>query len=98
MRQLKPVCEFAEPDVVFECKLLEIEYLQRRQELDEAYHKIQLLIDEDKSGSQSGALATHPQLSMNRVVADISRSMPTHQALECESRSVVSSWKTGERL
>lgn len=57
MRQLRPVFEFAEPDVVFECKLLEIEYLQRQRELGEAYHKIQLLIDEDKNGSQSGTFA-----------------------------------------
>jgi len=54
MRQLKPIYEFAEPDVVFECKLLEIEYLQRRLDLDEAYRHIQLLLDQDKSGLQSG--------------------------------------------
>jgi len=82
MRQLKPVYEFAEPDVVLECKLLEIEYLQRRQELDEAYHKIQQLIDEDKSASQSGSFVDDSRMLIDRGVANTCRPMPAHQALE----------------
>ena len=56
LRQLKPLRRIAEPDIAFETRVLEVEYLQRQGELATAFDKIQELIDKSRSSGSSGEL------------------------------------------
>ena len=56
LRQLRPMREIAEPDVVFDTQVLEVEYLRRQGKLAMAFDKVQELFNGTRNCDSSGEL------------------------------------------